>query len=131
MRKDLAHKPKVYQAIQLLATIYQRRAGSGKGSTRKNDVIGPLFETFVLGIMALLSDTINDIQGPQPLTEKQRCIGAICEMIKLARSHISNALPQVCTLSNFVFERSNLITAIDLCLLTIVYRQRRALQSSL
>lgn len=59
------------------------------------DVIGPFFETHVLGIMALLADTINDGKGPQPLLEKMRCLGAIREMIKLAKSHVTNGLPQV------------------------------------
>ena len=45
--------------------------------------------------MAHLSDTINDGKGPQPSSEKKRCLGAIREMIKLGKSHISNGLPQV------------------------------------
>ena len=59
------------------------------------DTIGPFFETHVLGIMALLADTINDGKGPQPVLEKIRCLGAIREMIKLAKNHVSNGLPQV------------------------------------
>ena len=58
-------------------------------------MIGPFFETFVLGIMTLLSDIINDAKAPQLLAEKRRCIRAITEMIKLAKSHVSIALPQV------------------------------------
>lgn len=58
-------------------------------------MIGPFFETHVLGIMALLADTINDGKGPQPILEKTRCLSAIGEMIKLAKSHVSNGLPQV------------------------------------
>ena len=50
--------------------------------------------------MALLADTINDGKGPQPILEKSRCLGAIREMIKLAKSHVSNGLPQV---SYFLF----------------------------
>lgn len=45
--------------------------------------------------MALLADTINDGKGPQPTLEKIRCLGAIREMIRLARSHVTNGLPQV------------------------------------
>jgi len=59
------------------------------------DAIGPFFETHVLGIMALLADTINDGKGPQPVLEKIRCLGAIREMLKLAKSHVTNGLPQV------------------------------------
>lgn len=59
------------------------------------DVTGPFFENHVLGIMALLADTINDGKGPQPSLEKMRCLGAIREMIRIARNHVSNGLPQV------------------------------------
>lgn len=60
-------------------------------------MIGPFFETFVLGIMAHLADTINDGKGPQPISEKRRCLGGVGAMVKLAAGHISNGLPQVCT----------------------------------
>ncbi len=59
------------------------------------DVIGSFFESHVLGIMALLADIINDGKGPQPVLEKMRCLGAIREMIKLAKNYVSNGLPQV------------------------------------
>lgn len=86
---------KAYQALHFLAGITHGRAFSSRGTARKRDVIGPFFETHVLGIMALLADTINDGKGPQPILEKIRCLGAIREMIKLAKSHVSNGLPQV------------------------------------
>lgn len=71
------------------------------------DLLGPFFETHVLGIMALLADTINDGKGPQPILEKIRCLGAIREMIKLAKSHVSNGLPQVSS-SNLRFQGSSI-----------------------
>lgn len=45
--------------------------------------------------MAHLADTINDGKGPQPVSEKIRCLGAVREMIKLSKSYVSNGLPQV------------------------------------
>ena len=45
--------------------------------------------------MAHFSDIINDGIDSQPVSEKLRCLGAIREMIKLAKSHISNGLHQV------------------------------------
>ena len=45
--------------------------------------------------MAILADCINDGKGPQPVLEKKRCLRAIGEMIKLAKAHVSNGLPQV------------------------------------
>lgn len=47
--------------------------------------------------MAHLADTINDGRGPQPTSEKLRCLGAIREMIILAENYIINGLPQVRT----------------------------------
>ena len=84
-----------HQALNFVADITHGKAAPSRSSGRKTEVLGPFFETHVLGIMAYLSDTINDGKGPQPMPEKQRCLGAIREMIKLARSHLSNALPQV------------------------------------
>lgn len=98
---------KAHQALHFLAEITHGRSVSGRGTARKMDFIGPFFETHVLGIMALLADTINDGKGPQPILEKIRCLGAIGEMIKLAKSHVSNGLPQVRSL-RFRFLRSSI-----------------------
>ena len=86
---------KAHQALHFLAETTHGKSASGRGTARKVDSIGPFFEIHVLGIMALLADTINDGKGPQPILEKIRCLGAIREMIKLAKSHVSNGLPQV------------------------------------
>ena len=86
---------KAHQALHFLAETTHSKSICGRGTARKVDVIGPFFETHVLGIMALLADTINDGKGPQPILEKIRCLSAIREMIKLAKSHVSNGLPQV------------------------------------
>ena len=58
-------------------------------------MIGTFFEIFVLGIMASFSEVLNETKGPQPTSEKKRCLGAIRAMIDLAESHICNGLPQV------------------------------------
>ena len=58
-------------------------------------MIGLFFETFVLGIMDQITSIINDARVIQPALEKRRCLAAIGEMIKLAKSHIADALPQV------------------------------------
>jgi len=85
---------KIRQAIILLATNAFRKGGSTKGSTRKN-LVGPFFETYVLGIMDQVTSVINDVRVIQPVAEKKRCLGAIREMVKLAKSYIASALPQV------------------------------------
>lgn len=98
---------KAHQALQFLAEITHGRSASGRATARKSDNIGLFFEAHVLGIMALLADTINDGKGPQPILEKIRCLGAIREMIKLAESHVSNGLPQVSS-SRFYFVGSSI-----------------------
>lgn len=45
--------------------------------------------------MAHLADTINDGKEPQPVSEKIRCLGAVREMVELAKNRVSNGLPQV------------------------------------
>ena len=45
--------------------------------------------------MASFSEVLNETKGPQPTSEKKRCLGAIYAMISLAESHICNGLPQV------------------------------------
>ena len=53
--------------------------------------------------MANFSDIINDGSDSQPVSEKLRCLGAIQEMLKLAKNYISNGLPQVKPKVPFIF----------------------------
>ena len=59
------------------------------------DLLGHFVEEHVLGIITQFAHAINDFQARQPLPEKKRYILAIGEMIKIARGHVSSALPQV------------------------------------
>lgn len=105
---DEIQRPKAHEALHFLAEITHGRSVLGRGTARKLDMIGLFFETHVLGIMALLADTINDGKGPQPILEKIRCLGAIREMIKLAKSHVSNGLPQICACLRSAIENKDL-----------------------
>ncbi|KAI9830439.1 MAG: hypothetical protein M1819_005691 [Sarea resinae] len=96
---DERSRVKIYRSIQLLATLGVRRPSQSKGAMKKSLMLGLFFEQHVLGIMALISDKIDDVVGLQPTLHKKICLKAIEELIKLAKSHISNALPQV---SNFL-----------------------------
>ena len=93
---DEIKNSKAHQALNFLASVTHGRQGSSRGAARKMDVIGPFFENHVLGIMAILADTINDGKGPQPRLEKIVCLGAIREMIRIAKGHVNNGLPQIC-----------------------------------
>ena len=100
----------------MLASVTHGKPLSSRGN-RKVDVTGPFFENHVLGIMALLADTINDGKGPQPMLEKIRCLGAIREMIKVAKGHVGNGLPQVPIA--FFAAMKKLMSHIDLCVFTL------------
>ena len=93
---DETRTSKAHQALHFLASVTQGKQGSNRGAARKTDGIGPFFENHVLGIMAILADTINDGKGPQPRLEKTICLGAIREMIVIGKGHVSNGLPQIC-----------------------------------
>ncbi|KAL8939500.1 MAG: hypothetical protein Q9216_003328 [Gyalolechia sp. 2 TL-2023] len=92
---DGSMKPSAYEALHFLASLMNGKHGTPRGTARKNSITGSFFETHVLGIMANLSDTINDSKGTQAAGEKLRCLRAIQEMIKIAKSNVNNALPQI------------------------------------
>ena len=98
----IINRVQIHQAIRLLAGYNQRRSGSARSSSRKNDGIGPFFEQHGLAIITLLADNLVERGGLQSLSERKRCIGAIREMIRLAKSHVGNALPQVSHLPSIV-----------------------------
>ena len=58
-------------------------------------MLGYFVEEHVLGIITQFAHAVNDFQVRQPLPEKKRNIMAIGAMIKIARGHVSSALPQV------------------------------------
>ncbi|GKZ51429.1 serine/threonine-protein kinase M1, partial [Aspergillus brasiliensis] len=81
------------RALHLLAVLVPRKSGH---APRQADLIGHFIEEHVLGIITQFAHAVNDFQIRQPLIEKKRNIAAIGEMIKVARGHISSALPQIC-----------------------------------
>lgn len=85
---------RVHQGLHLLASLVK---GSGHvSSTKKNEIVGSFIESHVLGIITEFAHTITDFQIKQPIIEKRRCLGAIGEMIKIAKDHVRPALPQIC-----------------------------------
>ncbi|KAL8671782.1 MAG: hypothetical protein Q9168_003729 [Polycauliona sp. 1 TL-2023] len=92
---DDAAKPKSYYAIHFLASLSYGKHGTPRGTARKSTMTGSFFDTHVLGIMAHLSDTINESKGSQITAEKIRCLKAVQEMMRVAKSHVNNALPQI------------------------------------
>ncbi|OJJ33117.1 hypothetical protein ASPWEDRAFT_174541 [Aspergillus wentii DTO 134E9] len=84
-----------HRALHLLAALVPRKSIQG-GTSKKANLLGHFIEEHVLGIITQFAHSINDFQIRQPLVEKKRNIIAIGEMIKIARDHVSSALPQIC-----------------------------------
>ncbi|PYH81420.1 protein kinase [Aspergillus uvarum CBS 121591] len=81
------------RALHLLATLVPRKSANAQ---KRGNLIGHFIEEHVLGIITQFAHAINDFQIRQSLMEKKRNLAAIGEMIKVARGHVSSALPQIC-----------------------------------
>ncbi|KAL9586349.1 MAG: hypothetical protein Q9212_000967 [Teloschistes hypoglaucus] len=92
---DEATKPRAYEALNFLTSLVYGRHGTPRGVARRSNFTGSFFENHVLGIMAHLSDIINESKGLQVATDKIRCLKAIQEMMRIAKDNITNALPQI------------------------------------
>ena len=108
------------QALQFLAEHTPRRNSSSRSSGKRQNVIAAFFEEGALGIMQQLSDTIGEAGGLQPLSDRRRCVGAIQEMIILGKSHLSNALPQICSCLRSAMKEPSLRDEAALAWLTLL-----------
>ena len=75
--------------------LAERKNGHSNTASKKSKTLVTFFESHVLGIMAHFSEVFDDPHEMHPVTERRRCVGAIEEMINLAKAHVSIALPQV------------------------------------
>ena len=79
-------------ALQFIAS----RTQTANASNKKSNLVGPFIEHHILGIVARLSEVVNDSRDEQSVTEKERCIKAVGEMVKVGKIHTRIARPQVC-----------------------------------
>jgi serine/threonine-protein kinase ATR len=86
---------RVYQALQLLAQLVGRQRGPSSGAKR-TDSIGAFLETNILAIVSNFTVLLNDLEAKESKVEKRRCLAALGEAVKLGRSRIVRALPQIC-----------------------------------
>jgi serine/threonine-protein kinase ATR len=70
-----------------------------EGEKKPANILGLFMELHMLGLVASISEVINDIRDQYSITEKGRCVQAIEEMVKVAKNHTRVARPQVCALS--------------------------------
>ncbi|RYP77529.1 hypothetical protein DL771_001102 [Monosporascus sp. 5C6A] len=84
---DETHKP--HMALLILAAF-------GETKQKKSHATGRFLQQHALGLMARLTDVINDTSGIQnPIQERKRCIKAMEEMIRVGKSYIRIARPQM------------------------------------
>ncbi|KAL1301669.1 hypothetical protein AAFC00_005888 [Neodothiora populina] len=92
--EDQSGLTRIYHAIQQFAVIAERSPGQGRASGKGSKMMASFFEAHVLGIMTEFTNAIEYTLSLH-LSEKNRCIMAIDQMIKLAQKNIIIALPQI------------------------------------
>lgn len=66
-------------------------------SKKGTQATGRFLHHHALGIMAQLTDVINDVSVVRaPFHERRRCIKAMEEMIRIGKNNVRIARPQVC-----------------------------------
>ncbi|KAF2019578.1 hypothetical protein BU24DRAFT_419179 [Aaosphaeria arxii CBS 175.79] len=90
---DDSKKPQYHRAFYSLAALAETRPGQRKVATKRS--LDSFFEFNILGIMANFSEVLDAPLANHPLLERKRCVGAIREMIGLAKDDASLALPQI------------------------------------
>ncbi|KAH7045160.1 hypothetical protein B0J12DRAFT_669729 [Macrophomina phaseolina] len=94
--EESAAKKQIHQAFYTFAALAERRTGaSGRQITKETKAVAQFFENHILGIMAHFSNFIDSSKDPQPLSERNRYLGAIEELVILAKTNVSPALPQI------------------------------------
>ncbi|KAK4982063.1 serine/threonine-protein kinase M1 [Elasticomyces elasticus] len=103
---DASGKPRLYQVIQSFAILVEHRIRQSKAASKPSRMLASFFEDHVLGILAYFSDIIETPRVEQSIPEKVRCLKALEEMILIAKTNISLAIPQIqaCLQSAVTFE---------------------------
>ncbi|KAH7138990.1 hypothetical protein B0J11DRAFT_32467 [Dendryphion nanum] len=86
-------KAPYHRAFYSLAALAETKHGQKKAATKKS--LNAFLEAQFLGIMANFSEVLDAPRANQPLLERKRCVGAIGEIINLAKDDTSLALPQI------------------------------------
>ncbi|KEQ70449.1 hypothetical protein M436DRAFT_53559 [Aureobasidium namibiae CBS 147.97] len=92
--EDASNASKAHQAIQIFAMLVEGKPTHSKPNAKTNRMIISFFEAHILGIMTEFSNSIDNTLSLSP-SEKLRCVKAIEQMIILAKSKVSVALPQI------------------------------------
>ncbi|KAJ0162818.1 Protein kinase rad3 [Colletotrichum tanaceti] len=97
---DVTRKPRIVEALTSFCSMMM--VANKEARPKKGNTIGRFLESYVLGLMARLADVINDMPLVSPPVEEQRrCVRAMEEMIRLCKTYVRIARPQIsaCLLS--------------------------------
>lgn len=95
-----AHSSQVQAALTTMASLLL--ADQKDKRSKKSNVVGRYFQQHALGLAQRLSEVINDtLLLHPPVSEQRRCLGAMEEMIRICKSYVCMARPQVCFLHEF------------------------------
>ena len=71
-------------------------ASNKETKQKKGNLVGRFLQSHLLGLMARLTDVINDVLSDiSAVQEQQRCIRAMEEMIRVCKDYARIARPQV------------------------------------
>lgn len=104
-------KSRAYQSFQTFAHVAERRPGQTKAHSKSTRIINEFFDTNVLGIMTYFSEVLDNVTGAFRIQEKLRCVRAIGEMIKINKSQVNTALPQIRAALQSAMEQQELCEA--------------------
>ncbi len=85
---------------------------------KPSNAVGAFLEIHILGLIASISEVINDAKDEYSMIEKERSVKAVEEMVKVANSYTRVARPQVIS---FVLPRIYSFRLFNRCVL--VYNQ--------
>ncbi|PHH78594.1 hypothetical protein CDD82_2953 [Ophiocordyceps australis] len=97
---DEARHKVIHKALNFVATTILKSNKDIK--YKKGTAVGKFLQSHVLGLMARLTDVINDSVPPhEPMLQQRSCIRAMEEMIKVCKTYVRIARPQIsaCLLS--------------------------------
>jgi serine/threonine-protein kinase ATR len=101
------HGARIYQALQLLSQLMSKRSPQSSGN-KKSDMVSGFLEHNALAIITQFTVILNELGTVQPNIEKRRCLAAIGQIVKLGKSRIAPALPQICGCLRSALENNQL-----------------------
>ncbi|KAI1263882.1 phosphatidylinositol 3 [Xylariaceae sp. FL1019] len=112
---DAEETRKVYIRTALNQMAGMILAASGE-SKRKSQATGRFLHHHALGLMAQLTDVINDISADRaPFYERRRCLKAMEEMIRIGKNDVRIARPQITACTMAAMSHNDLRTAAFSC----------------